>query len=777
MSSKSSNEEFFSSLDSNLDGTIEEFEIQQVVSEFGGGSLDEPEEIKRSVKNVFAQLDTNNDGTLTVAESHSFWRHLGDLLSVKEVVAWVVHGIQMPESIGEIFRLNSVSGYDFAELIEDDGAALVELGISKSVHRKKLVRSIKMLLSGVGVTPTQPQNPLVEGVSCQSAKVSWLPSDGGGFPIHKYRVLRHSINMISHHQIETPVASSSAPHRYKDNQDNIIKLEKGDWILVYDGPKTEFIDTGLISGLQYDYQIEAWSLFGHSSILTFNGSSLSTMSSKPCQQLQHEQEEHHQDEVFEEIEEEEVNKGLKSSNYQTPPPPPPLLWSSRDLWTRSHLSSSSSSSSSSSLLPYPHTYPHTQSQFALNMSDQNMTSNNSAYNIIKYFLYFIWYYITLIWSNLTLLFTTLSPIFGIMMALFRIIRRSSLPSSNIQETTYINDNQSSSSFRHHHDHIHKIEYFFSEITWRLLSVIGYILPGTFSTSSSHLIPQKKGLYQHCDFPPPPHLSIVGTSSLSNVHHHHLPKIQTNIDESKCYHCKKSFQSISLLNFKKMMKYRSKHTCSSCWTVFCNDCGVKNHSWLSTCPVAGGCLCKECAMMKQSSSSSLLIENNKTLPNDKTEIHDKHEDDSKKDIKKVEKEPSLFPSVPLLRTPPKLRNRSLSMFELSSSSSSTSSLSSTSSSLSSTTSTSSSFDDHSSRNRSNSHSSSFEQEVKQNTHQMTKNEKRKGKGILSQLPSRLSHRSVSDISSNKATHSRLSFRSSPPPIPPPPPPPPTTTHQI
>jgi hypothetical protein len=47
MSSKSSNEEFFSSLDSNLDGTIEEFEIQQVVSEFGGGSLDEPEEIKR----------------------------------------------------------------------------------------------------------------------------------------------------------------------------------------------------------------------------------------------------------------------------------------------------------------------------------------------------------------------------------------------------------------------------------------------------------------------------------------------------------------------------------------------------------------------------------------------------------------------------------------------------------------------------------------------------------------------------------------------------------
>ena len=40
---------------------------------------------------------------------------------------------------------------------------------------------------------------------------------------------------------------------------------------------------------------------------------------------------------------------------------------------------------------------------------------------------------------------------------------------------------------------------------------------------------------------------------------------------------------------------SKHTCSQCWAVFCGSkqCGYVNHLSLVTCPVGGGCLCKNC----------------------------------------------------------------------------------------------------------------------------------------------------------------------------------------
>jgi len=66
--------------------------------------------------------------------------------------------VQLPAETGELFRQNAVTGYDFAELVEDDGAALVqELGIHRAAYQKKLVRSMRMLMSGVGVAPDRPQ--------------------------------------------------------------------------------------------------------------------------------------------------------------------------------------------------------------------------------------------------------------------------------------------------------------------------------------------------------------------------------------------------------------------------------------------------------------------------------------------------------------------------------------------------------------------------------------------------------------------------------------------
>lgn len=55
------------------------------VANFGGKSLDEPDEILRSAQGAFDRLDANRDGTLTAAESTTFSRHLGSMLSVSEV--------------------------------------------------------------------------------------------------------------------------------------------------------------------------------------------------------------------------------------------------------------------------------------------------------------------------------------------------------------------------------------------------------------------------------------------------------------------------------------------------------------------------------------------------------------------------------------------------------------------------------------------------------------------------------------------------------------------
>jgi len=109
-SSDSSSQEFFSSLDVNADGTIEEREMVGLVTGFGGKSLDEPDEIRRSVEHAFKRLDSNRDGALSVAESNQFWREMGHMLSVHEVAEWVVHGVQLPPSVGNVFREHAVTG-------------------------------------------------------------------------------------------------------------------------------------------------------------------------------------------------------------------------------------------------------------------------------------------------------------------------------------------------------------------------------------------------------------------------------------------------------------------------------------------------------------------------------------------------------------------------------------------------------------------------------------------------------------------------------------------
>ena len=80
------------------------------------------------------------------------------VLSFLKVADWIEYGVQLPSETSELFRQNAVTGYDFAELVADDGAALAhELGIHRAAYQKKLLRSMRMLMSGVGVAPDKPQ--------------------------------------------------------------------------------------------------------------------------------------------------------------------------------------------------------------------------------------------------------------------------------------------------------------------------------------------------------------------------------------------------------------------------------------------------------------------------------------------------------------------------------------------------------------------------------------------------------------------------------------------
>lgn len=74
-------------------------------------------------------------------KNESSWiNNLGSILTVEEAADWVMHAVQLPEDVAEAFRSNSVSGYDFPELVADNGAGLYyDLGIKRS-YRKRIVK-------------------------------------------------------------------------------------------------------------------------------------------------------------------------------------------------------------------------------------------------------------------------------------------------------------------------------------------------------------------------------------------------------------------------------------------------------------------------------------------------------------------------------------------------------------------------------------------------------------------------------------------------------------
>lgn len=286
--SEISSSHFFQSIDSDGDGTLQAPELASIVREsiaettFDTGVEDE-------VSHIMKKLDRDKEG-VDSSDVFAYWMQLESLLTVDEVAEWVVHAVQMPDYVGDIFRENFVTGYDFPELVENGGQALLsELKIEKPSFRKKIIRHVYARLLGIGSVPSPPNEVNYNLESCSTASFSWKKSIAGGFPVHSYRVQRRAIDLhrteslgslhsslsTEHHGDGMPTAKDSqqidpvSDQCVEDGVDSVcaetVNLHvSSDWITVYVGGETEFVDTSLELGKNYLYRFQAWNSVGRS---------------------------------------------------------------------------------------------------------------------------------------------------------------------------------------------------------------------------------------------------------------------------------------------------------------------------------------------------------------------------------------------------------------------------------------------------------------------------------------------------------------------------------
>jgi hypothetical protein len=133
--------QFFQSLDSDADGVLRAEEIREFVRDVGGAGLDEGTEIEEGVEQILKGLDLDKDHAVTLRDLKSWFSRLGGVLTVSEAADWVVHALQLPPDIGDAFRENAISGYDFPDLLKDDGASLVyDLNVTRRSFRKRIMK-------------------------------------------------------------------------------------------------------------------------------------------------------------------------------------------------------------------------------------------------------------------------------------------------------------------------------------------------------------------------------------------------------------------------------------------------------------------------------------------------------------------------------------------------------------------------------------------------------------------------------------------------------------
>jgi len=180
-----------------------------------------------------------------------------------------VHAVQLPyDEVVSKFCANHVTGYDFAELVENNGNRLeTELGITNSRHRNKIMSLVNARMLGIesSLPKVQLDTPLF---SCNRVTLRWKEvKSGSGYPVHKYRIQRLTVpkeggrggRAGGRGDLSVVVVRGSRPCK----DDYLTKLAVN-WVLMYEGNDSEYIDYSVEAGFDYTYRIEAWNAVGRS---------------------------------------------------------------------------------------------------------------------------------------------------------------------------------------------------------------------------------------------------------------------------------------------------------------------------------------------------------------------------------------------------------------------------------------------------------------------------------------------------------------------------------
>jgi len=248
---------FFSSIDQDGDGILAGSELSTFLrDDIGGDQYDTNEEIDVEVKGLLTRVDLDAESGLDQRDMMSYWdRNLG-LFSVDDVIEWLAHAVQLPDDVQSTFCAHHVTGFDFPELIENSGERLkTELGITNSMHARKIIRHIKARM--VGLESILPKvEPDIPELIRNRMSLTWKKIElESGFPVHKYRIQRKEFPIQELGGVllrMLRISRTPPPDKWKI------------WETVYDDKDNVYIDVSRKAGFEYAYRIEAWNALGRS---------------------------------------------------------------------------------------------------------------------------------------------------------------------------------------------------------------------------------------------------------------------------------------------------------------------------------------------------------------------------------------------------------------------------------------------------------------------------------------------------------------------------------
>lgn len=281
--SKNSQDSLMKSIDLNKDNKLSADELASFVTDTGMGSafLDDKNEIENAVNNVLSTVDRNGDLQLSPDDVEKHLYNFGEILTPEEVKDWAEHSMLLPSEIIAKFVEHSVTGYDFPELIEENGLLLeTELGINKAV-KTRIIRGMKMKMLGMGRVSSPALLGSAEPLGCYSLLIKWkvaVPErDSGVFPVHRAVVTRYVPDTATSSDLVYDLSYDNINRIDQENeehlylQEHLKHMDKSQWKTVYSGPDTSFVDTGLRPGSRVIYRLSLWNAVGRSDYIVFAG--------------------------------------------------------------------------------------------------------------------------------------------------------------------------------------------------------------------------------------------------------------------------------------------------------------------------------------------------------------------------------------------------------------------------------------------------------------------------------------------------------------------------